>query len=346
MKTFSADYLRKVGVALFTACGAPPEEAAIVAEDLVEASLMGLESHGTTRYIWYTEQVIEGKLKPGAPIRVVKETPTTAIVDCGMNFGLVAARRMVEIVCEKAKKADIACVLSRNCHHIARVGAYAQKIAERGCIGLITVNSPKHGQWTVPWGGREGRLATNPLAFGAPTGGRPLVLDMSTSMIAEGKIRVLMYEGKELPPGRILDGNGNPTTDPKAFYGPPHGTILPFGSELGYKGFGLGLMVEIFSGILGGLKSSEDHDYINGVFMMALNPDAFCGLGTFKDLMDDLSDYMTNTPLAPGHSQIVMPGGLDFQTYDKRLVEGIPLADETWRRITEAAARVGATLPE
>jgi len=346
MRTFSAEYLRSVGIELFSACGAPPEEAAIVTDELVEASLMGLESHGVTRYIWYTEQVLVGKIKPGAQIRIVRETPTTAIVDCGFNFGQVGAVRMVDIVCGKAEKNDLACVVSRNNHHVGRLGSYAQKVAERNMLCLAAANSAKHGHWVVPWGGREGRLATNPLAYAVPTNGLPVVLDMSTSMISEGKIRVLMYGGERVPPGCMLDGYGNPVTDPKAFYATPHGSILPLGSQFGYKGFGLGLLVEILSGTMAGVESTVDLPYINGLCLIAINPAAFCGTGRFKELMDDLSTYMTTTPPAPGHDEVVMPGALDFRMRERRLAEGIPLPEETWRLIVETAARVGLTIEE
>ena len=341
MKTFPADDLRALGEELFVACGVPEEEAAIVANELVEASLMGLESHGVTRYIWYTEEVLNGHLKPGAPIRVIKETPTMAIVDCGYNFGPVGATRMVEIVCDKAWQSGIAFVVSQHCHHIGRLGAYVQKAAEQGLFCLATANSSKHGHFVVPWGGREGRLATNPLAYGVPTGGRPIVMDMSTSMISEGKIRVLMHEGKPVPEGRILDGYGDPTTDPKAFYELPRGTILPFGGKLGYKGFGLGLLVEILSSTMAGEAITDDYRYINGLALIALDPEPLCGAERFRHLVDALTTYITTTPPAPGHDEVIMPGELDFRMREQRLREGIPLPDETWRQIVETAKRVG-----
>jgi LDH2 family malate/lactate/ureidoglycolate dehydrogenase len=348
MKVFSADYLRDVGVQLFTACGAPLEEAQIVADNLIEASLMGLESHGVTRYIHYTEHVLIGKIKPGSPIRIVKESPTTAIVDVGFNFGPVGAARMVDIVCQKAAAANIACVVSQNCHHVSRLGSYVQKIAEKKLIGLAWANSSKHGHFVVPFGGREGRLATNPIAYGIPRKeDHPIVMDMSTSMISEGKIRVLMYEGKPIPPGSVLDASGHETTDPNVFYGPPKGTILPFGSPmLGYKGYGLGLLVEIMGGILGGNSTPVDLLYINGLCLMAINPEAFCGSNNFEGLIDDMSRYMTTTPPGAGAKEVVMPGELDFRIRAKRLAEGIPLSEETWHLIVEAAQKVGVHLPE
>lgn len=341
VRIFTADHLRQLGEELFAACGAPAEEAAIVARELVEASLMGLESHGVTRYIMYVEEVLAGRIKPGAPIQVIKETPTLAIVDCGFNFGPVGATRMVELVCAKARAEGIAFAVSRHCHHVGRLGGYVQKAAEQGLFCLAAANSSKHGHFVVPWGGREGRLATNPLAYGAPTGGRPVVLDMSTSMIAEGKIRVLMHEGQPVPPGRILDAEGNPTTDPKRFYGPPRGTILPLGGELGYKGFGLGLLVEILGSVLAGEPITDDYRYINGLALIAIDPEPLCGLSHFRQLMDELTTYVTSSPPAPGHWEVVMPGELDFRMREQRLREGIPLPATTCRKLEEVARKVG-----
>jgi len=345
MPTFTPDYLRQFGLDLFQACGASPAEAAIVADDLVEASLMGLESHGVTRYIWYTQEVLAGHIRPGGPFTIVKETPTTAVADCGLNFGLVSARHMVDLAEQKARASGVACVLSQNCHHVGRLGTHPQRLAERGLVSLAFANSVKSGHFVVPFGGREGRLAPNPLAFGAPAPGNPIVLDMSTSMIAEGKIRVLMHAGQPLPGGAIIDAAGSPSTDPHAFYGPPRGYILPFGSpDLGYKGTGLAIMVEILAGILSGATSTADLPHINGFCLIAIDPDAFCGRERFAALIQELSDYITATPTVPGHPGVVMPGGLDYARREQRLASGIPLSDETWRLINEVAAKVGVTL--
>ncbi len=344
MAVFTADCLRTIGIKIFTACGAPPEQAAIVADELVEASLMGLDSHGVIRYIGYVEEVLMGNIKPGAPISIVKETANSAIVDCGLNFGPVGARRMVQIVQEKARAADVACVVSQNSHHVGRLGAYVQALAEQNLIGFGVVNSFKGGHFVVPWGGRAGRLATNALSYAVPTEGQPIVFDVATSMISEGKIRALMHEGKQVAPDCIQDAQGNPTTDPKAFYGPPQGTILPLGGPLGYKGFGLSLLVEILGGILAGTDSTTDLPYVNGLCLIAINPEAFCGVANFKELMAKLNDYITSTPPAPGHTEVIMPGTLDFRTREQRLTNGIPVPEETWRRIVETAQRVGATI--
>ncbi|OFX13154.1 MAG: hypothetical protein A2Z18_02040 [Armatimonadetes bacterium RBG_16_58_9] len=346
MLRFRSDDLVRVGIEIFTACGAPPDEAEIVARELVEANLMGLDSHGVIRCVEYVGKVLEGKTKPGAPVKVIKESPAMAVVDCGFNFGPVSATRMVEIVCEKAKSTDIAFVVSKNSTHIGRLGGYVQKVAERGMFGFAACNSSKHGHWVVPWGGKEGRLATNPLAFAAPTSGYPVVLDMSTSMISEGKVRTLMNQGKDVPEQCLLDHQGNPTTDAGRWYGPPKGTILPFGSRLGYKGFGLSLLVEILGAIMAGEASTIDAPYVNGLAIIAINPELTCGAARFVELMDDLCDYMTSTPPAPGFSEVVMPGTYDFKMRDRRIAEGIPLDENTWKQILEAGAKVGTKLSD
>jgi hydroxycarboxylate dehydrogenase B len=244
--------------------------------------------------------VASGKIIPGAPIRIIKETPTTALVDCGFNFGPVAGALMGDIVCQKADSANLACVVSQNCHHVSRLGSYVQKIAGRDLIGIAWTNSSKQGHFVVPFGGKEGRLATNPIAYGVPVqAGQPIVLDMATSMISEGKIRALMHEGKPIPDGCVLNAAGEPENDAQEWYGPPKGTILPFGSpQLGYKGFGLSLFVEIMGGILAGNSTSTDYPYVNGLCLVAINPEAFCGVDRFKDLVSETPTWSTPLPRA------------------------------------------------
>lgn len=326
------------------ALGAPANEAAIVANELVEASLMGLESHGVTRYIWYAEQVLGGRIKPGARVEVVRETPATAIVDVHFNFGPVGAQKMAQVAIAKARANGVSCVISRHCHHIGRLGSYTQRIAEQGLIGFGTTCSHKEGHYVVPWGGKEARLATNPISYAAPTNDRPIVLDMSTSMISEGKIRTLMYQGKDLPPGCVLDSSGNPTTDPKAFYESPGGLILPFGGEQGYKGFGLSLLTMILGEVMAGEDITDEYHYLNGLCLVSIDPTFFCDLGEFKGRMDRMCKYMKTAPPAPGFQDITTPGELDFRAWDERLKCGITLPDETWARIGKIALELDVPL--
>ena len=306
---------------------------------------MGLDSHGVMRFTQYLDAAAEGRICPGAPLTVLKETATTAMVDCGFNFGPVTATRLTKIAAAKAKQSNVACVVSRNSQHVGRLGSYVQKLAAEGLIGLAFANSSKHGHWVAPWGGSQGRLATNPLAYAVPTSSDPIVLDMSTSMIAEGKIRVLLAGDRPLPPGCVRDAAGSPATDPKEFYGPPRGTIQPFGGELGYKGFGLALLVEILGAMLAGQDSSLDLPYINGLCLIAISTEAFCGSEVFRSLADSLCRYVTSCPPAPGFDEVIMPGTLDFRARRRRLVEGIPLPEATWKDIVACARRLGVSVP-
>ena len=347
MKTFSPDYLRDVVTNIFVGCGAPPHEAAIVANDLVESNLLGYDSHGIARCATYVDFALTHRVKPGSAIRIVKETPTTAIIDCGLNFGQVSATQMVDIACAKAKQAGIAYVVSKNCCHVGRLGSYVQKVAEQNMAGIATCNNRKIGHIVAPWGGREGRLGTNPFAFAAPTQTWPMVLDMSTCMIPEGKVHLALEEGKPVPPGCVRDAVGNPTTDPKAFYGPPQGTILPFGSQYGYKGFGLSMMVEILGGIMAGEDATVAQPGFNGFSLIAIEPDAFCGERQFADLVDRLCAYQMSAAPAPGFGEVVVPGVYDFRMREKRLVEGIPVDENVWKTVVDAGGRVGVkTTPQ
>jgi hydroxycarboxylate dehydrogenase B len=345
MKVFSPDYLRKVATSVFVGCGSPADEAAIVANDLVESNLLGYDSHGVIRCETYVEFVVNGKVKPGSPVRTLKETPVTATVDCGLNFGQVSATKMVDIACDKAEKMGMAYVVSKNGAHVGRLGAYVQKVAERGLLGIATSNNRSFGHVVAPWGGREGRLGTNPFAYAAPTNGWPVVLDMSTCMIAEGKVYLYNQEGKSVPPGCLQDAAGNPTTDPATYFGPPHGTILTLGAPLfGYKGYGLSLMMEIMGGIMAGEDATVPQAGFNSFTITAINPDFYCGKEEFRKLVDKMCTYQMSAAPAPGFKEVVVPGVYDFRIREKRVAEGIPVDDSVWQLIVDSAKRVGVTI--
>jgi uncharacterized oxidoreductase len=142
----------------------------------------------------------------------------------------------------------------------------------------------------------------------------------------------------------VLDAQGEPTTDPAAFYGPPRGAILPFGSQYGYKGFGLGLLVEVLGGTLAGYAMSASLPHQNGLCLIAISPAAFCGADEFAALIDDMRAYVTDVPTQAGVDAVQLPGAPDFRMRERRLRDGIPLPEETWRQIVEAGERAGLRL--
>jgi uncharacterized oxidoreductase len=308
---------------------------------------MGLDSHGVIRVVWYVDEVLQGKIRPGAEIVVEKETGASAVLDGGGNFGAVAAARATEHAVEKARNSGLSCVTVHNCHHVARLGAFTESVArDDDMICLATASWPVAGHWVAPWGGREGRLATNPFSYAIPTGDDPLLLDMSTSAISEGKIEVLRNLDEPLPDNFVLDGKGAVTRDPNAFYGPPRGTILPFGGVHGFKGFGLSVLCEVLSGTLAGDRIRDDKIYGNRACFIVIDPGSFLPIDHFKAALQEMTEYLKDTPTAEGFEEVVLPGEYHFRRRARRLREGVPVDPETWAQIVAAAKRVDVELSE
>jgi uncharacterized oxidoreductase len=270
-----------------------------------------------------------------------RRSGATALIDCGRNFGPVGATRAMEVAIAIAGEFGVACVTTRRCNHVARLGAYVEQAAVRGLIAIATCNSPVAGHFVIPWGGKQGRLATNPIAYGVPTGSDPILADFATSVAPEGKVRWYRNSGLPLPPGWIQDADGRPSTDPDAFYGPPRGGLLPLGGPVGYKGFALGLLVEILGSALAGIGSADASIVGNGVCFIAIDPTRFVPLDRFRSLMDDLSAYVKSSPPAEGTGEVLMPGEREFRTRRARLEEGIPVDDTTWDALRGHAVRLG-----
>jgi uncharacterized oxidoreductase len=342
----SSDALVDLGRRVFEACGAPPHEAVIVADHLVKANLMGYDTHGIIRIPQYVEDVRKAVIHPGAAITTVKETETTAVVDCGWNFGQVGGLRAMEMAIAKARQFRTAMVVAKHCSHAGRLGTYTEIAAERGFFGFAVCNSPRHGHFVLPWGGREGRLATNPLSFAIPVGSTdPVIADFSTAETSEGFIRLSRNLGRALPPGTIVDAEGRPSTDPSDFYGPPRGAILPFGGSKGYRGYALSLLVEILGGLLAGSSVMQSQPG-NGLAFIVADISAFLPADEFAGLMQELRTYIKSSPPASGCQEVMLPGEPDFQKRRERLRNGIPVDENTWQQVCGAAASVGVEVDE
>jgi uncharacterized oxidoreductase len=343
-RTFPHGRISRISAGLFRAAGATEIHADLAADMLVESSLMGHDSHGVLRVPEYLDFVDDGTLLPGATVKVENTGPTTAVVDCGYNFGAVGGVRAIEVGMEMARCQQTACVITRRCNHVGRLGAYVQMAADAGLIAIATCNSPIYGHFVLPWGGRAGRLATNPIAYAVPTAGDPLVADFSTSVAPEGKIRFLRNQGRSVPDGWILDAEGLPTNDPHQFYGPPRGGILPLGGTAGHKGFALSLLVEVFGTALAGIASTDQKVFGNGVCFLVLDPNAFGLTDCFRQLVSDTVAYLKSSPPTPGTDEVLVPGELEFRTRRKRLQDGIPIDEPTWQEIQRRATQRGVPL--
>ncbi len=330
----------QLGVALFTAAGAGEHQALATVGALITSSLMGHDSHGVIRIPEYLGYVADGSVVPDAPLTVVRTGAATAAVNCGRGFGAVGAERAIREGIQISREERAACVITRDCNHVGRLGAWVQLAADQGMIALATCNSPIHGHFVLPWGGREGRLGTNPLAYAIPTSGDPIVADFSTSVAPEGKIRFYRNEAKLVPDGWIVDAHGRATNDPNAFYGPPRGGLLPLGGSAGHKGFALSLLVEIFGTALGGISSQDTKAFGNGVCFVVIDPSAFCPLDQFQRLVDETIAYMkSSTPIA-GVSEVLVPGELEFRTMRQRRSDGIPVDNATLQGMRDFGHRL------
>lgn len=343
MPTFAPETLQRISSRIFQALGASQAEGDRVGELLVEANLVGHDSHGVIRIPQYVNLLKEGLVTPEAPFQLEQETPSTAIVNGNWGFGQVIATRAVDVAVEKARQVAVSVVTVYNANHIGRLGSYTLEAARAGYICLLTANAHGGARSVAPFGGTARRMATNPICIAAPSGGDPLVLDITTSVVAEGKVRVKRNRGEQTPPGWIIDAEGNPTTDPNKFYGPPAGALLPFGGSVAHKGYGLSIIVDILSGALSGAGCSRpDATRIgNGVFIMVINPTAFTTMDLFRRQVDDFVAYLRSSPTAPGFKEILMPGEVEIREEKKRRAEGVFVEDETWRQIAEIAQANG-----
>jgi uncharacterized oxidoreductase len=347
MPTFAAAQLQVIATRILSGAGASEIDAALVADELVEANLVGHDSHGVMRLMQYVDYIEKGFIKPGQSAVIVKDCPAYLILDGHQNFGQVIAVEALQRGLVKARGAGTATVVVRNCNHVGRLGSYAQKAALSGLGCLMVVNAPGPGG-VAPFGGIDRRLGTNPLAAGIPRGNEPIVLDMTTSATAEGKLRVAFQKGERIPEGWIIDAEGRPTTDPGAYYAKPPGAILPLGGPLGFKGFGLSVMVDFLGGLLSGSGVGRQDLPLgsNGVWMYFVDIEQFLPRAEFDDWLAKYVRNIQTSRTVAGTTEILMPGDIERMRRNERVAAGISVPEETWRQIRELAGRLSVTLDD
>ena len=341
MHNFQSAYLHAITRRIFMAVGAPRHIADVAAQVLVNANLVGHDSHGVIRIPAYLRQVSDGGLVPGAETKVLEEKPNRLLVDGQRGFGHYTAWKGLQMAIDKARQSDICCVNFININHIGRLGEYAEIAARAGCVGLIYygIGMQKRGS-VVPFGGAQGRLGTNPMAAGIPTGDdSPFVLDFATSIVAEGKLQVARSKNADVPQGFIVDKQGNPTTKTADFY--DGGFLLPVGA---HKGYALSLLICLLGGLAG--QAGADDDRFGGVFMQVLNIEAFAPLAAYQQQVRAFLDAMKATPPAPGFKEVLVPGDFEYRLKQERLKSGIELPETVYGQIQEQADRLGVSLAE
>ena len=351
MPTIDSANLEDLTAEIFERAGAPAAEARVVAELLVKADLMGLPSHGVLRIPQYVHDTTTGAIRPGAEMVIDQRRPTIHRVDGAWNFGQIAATRAAEIAIDAAVEQGMAGASVRRVRHVGRVGAYTEMAAARDCLALATCSGAGEGHWVAPFGGRKGRLGTNPISFAAPTGGLPIVMDFSTSSLPEGKVRYLRDTGEKLPPDTLVDADGNLSLDPADLYtesNEPAGAILPAGGSQGYKGYGLSLMCAVLSCMVGEPTWLEEgiESHANCMWIMVISLDSAMAADLFRDEMDKFVDYVLSSPPAAGSTGPMLPGQREFATMDRHLRDGVPVADGVWGQVRRVAADLGCEVGE
>ncbi|MYB77518.1 MAG: Ldh family oxidoreductase [Chloroflexi bacterium] len=345
MPTVTADALRKIGYEFFETLGCSPADARTVTDHLVQSNLFGHDSHGVTHVERYGRAVWEEqRVDPRAVPEIVREHPCTAVVDAHHGFGQVGATFATELLMQKAQQHGVASVSLRNTSHIGRASAYPLMMAWAGMIGLIFVNAGRMGFQVAPFGGIDGRLGTNPLAFAAPRRAHaPIFVDMSSSAVADGKIYLAANQGKPVPEGWFVDADGNPSTNPHAYFEEPRGAVLPLGGPLGHKGFALSMMMEICGGGMSGQGMSQGDMRVssNGVLMTAYDIAQIGDLEFFYDEVEGLARHVKSSRTAPGIDEILLPGEPEYRAERERAQAGIHIDDTTWEKLCAAARHLG-----
>ncbi|MEW6752902.1 MAG: Ldh family oxidoreductase [Candidatus Latescibacterota bacterium] len=343
MPVLTAGELSRTGCGILASAGVPAAAARTVVAQLVAANLAGHDSHGVIRIPQYLAALERGQIDPHASILVREAAPAALLVDGGWGFGQVVMARAVAAGVDRARRLGVAAVTVRRAGHMGRLGSYVEGIAGQGMIGVLFANLHGGGRIVVPWGGRQSRLATNPVAIGVPRrGAGPLVLDMATSVVAEGKVRVQRNRGMPLPLGWVVDAEGEPTTDPWTLYRAPVGGLLPFGGPEGHKGFGLGLAVDLLGGALSGAGCAGGTPHHgNGALLLVVDVAHFTPLEEFHAQVDELAGWLLSATPMPGCGPVKLPGDPEARTRQRRQQEGIPVEQATWEELLAWGRKVG-----
>ncbi|MBK9083609.1 MAG: malate/lactate/ureidoglycolate dehydrogenase [Rhizobiales bacterium] len=351
MVRIDASELETYVAAMFRRVGCAEGEARDVAFYLVRSNLAGHDSHGVVRAPLYVRWVKEGRTRPGQTPRIVTDTPVLAVVDGGHGFGQTMGPFATRLGIEKAKAMGLSAIALRNSAHIGRVGDFAEIAAQAGLVSVHFVTA-SGSVLVAPFGGVERRISTAPYCVGVPRPGQaPVLLDFATSFVAEGKALVASLGGKPLPEGALIDPDGNLSTDPYQLYGESNtqpkrdhaqgkGAIRAFGE---HKGSGLALMCELLGGSLTGTGATKpSKHFANGMFSIFVDPAKLAVEDFFDADVSRYIAYVKSSKTIRGVDEVLTPGEPEAQARADRLAHGVPLSDDAWASIVEAAREAGA----
>lgn len=352
--------LHKFVTDVFESAELPPDDAVKEADCLVWANLRGVDSHGVLRIPWYLHNIAMGIMNPRPRITVVKETPSTTLIDADRALGPVVTVSAVDRAVQKAHCTGIGLTLIRNHTHQGAIGYYSHLVAEARMAGIVIACNPPN---MAPYGARVAGLHNSPIAIAVPVRQHsPLILDMATSVAAGGKLWLAQEKGNPIPEGWALDSEGNSTTDPNTA-----AAFLPVG---GPKGSGLALLFECLTSVLVGnplveptlsgrtVQTKAVHGSCGGwtppkylpqhnqnSLVLAIDVSAFSALETYADNVDSLIDAVKGLPKALGFQEILVPGEMEARIRDDRMRDGIPLPNQTINNLRSVGAQYNVNFP-
>ena len=329
---------------IFIAAGAQPEVAREVADHLVEANLKGHDSHGVGMTPVYVHNIKGGRLKVDARAKTIVDKGAVLLIDGQLGFGQVVGREATDLAVARVRETGVVCAGVRNCHHLGRIGAYGERCGAAGLVSVHFVNVVGHPPAVAPWGSGERRMTTNPFCAVTPQpGGPPIVLDMATSAIALGKVRVAHMKGEPVDDGVLVDHEGRPTNDPAVMFEAPFGALGPFGK---HKGYGLAVMCELLGGALAGAWTAQpgnerNNNVVNHMLMFVLDPAVFGGVESFQSEVGEMVAYLKSAAPSAGFDRVRVPGEPELESARVRRVDGIPIDGNSWQELRKATTAVG-----
>ena len=339
---YTPDSLKQFASAALTIFGCDEVECRIVADHLLDANLTGHDSHGIGMLPMYGEQVLDGNLVPNQAPDLQPAIGAIAVVDAKRGFGHRMALLALDHAMQGVAEHKVAILALRNSGHVSRVGTYSEYCAARGYVSLHFVNVVGHPPIVSPFGSARSGFSTNPISMAMPVNGkaRPL-LDIATSTVAFGKVRVANNKGEQMPPGCLLDEHGIETLDPAPMANERRGSLAAFGA---HKGSGLGIFVELLAGAL-----ASDHTVaslphlprgvINNMFSIIIDPAAFSDAGDIEKRTEEFYDYIKSCTPATGVDEVLMPGEPEIRNRQLRRDAGVYVDDETIRQIVDVVSQ-------
>ena len=325
---------------MLVAAGTPDDLAEIVATGLIDANLAGHDSHGVILVTQYLDQVEAGALNPSIRPVMKQEQGATVLIDGGWGWGQPAMYLATESAMRLARENGIAIGVVERCYHVGRVAPYVERAASEGLIAIAMSNA---GPAVAPYAARTRVMGTNPIAWAVPRSGEaPISLDIATSVVAAGKLRVASSKGLPSPVGAVINVDGVPSIDPNDFY--DGGALMTFGA---HKGSGFSILAQLLGRGLANMTPDRlaGHMGGNGPVIIVIDPGFIAPLDQFTRAIEDQAAAVLDAEPAEGFETVMLPGQPEIAERARREQAGIEIAESTWADLAEVGKRLGVELP-